>query len=83
MPKTALRVSHYSEMNRPIVRRTAAILGVAAAAYAISQSPIMPNKKQRVIWDINSQLNDINSSTGELDHGREERTLEARERAFG
>jgi hypothetical protein len=69
-------------MNRPLARCTAAIIGVAAAAYAISRSPLMPDKKQRVIWDINSELNNLNSST-EIDHGREERALEARERAFG
>jgi len=71
------------KMSRPVVKSTAVIVGLAATAYLVSKSPVMPTKKQTVIWGINGQLNDMNSETGLVDHGREERALEARERAYG
>jgi len=40
------------DMVNTIVRRTAAVLGLGVAAYAISKSPVMPSKKQTVMYVV-------------------------------
>lgn len=42
-------------MNRPIVRRAAALVGLGAIGYWVYQGNMAPSKKQAVIWGISGQ----------------------------
>jgi hypothetical protein len=60
-------------MNTPQVRRTAAVVGLAAIGMIVAGT-MMPSKNQTVVWGMNGELDRVNGAA---------ETMSAREKVYG
>jgi hypothetical protein len=70
---TPIHKTHSKIMNTPQVRRTAAVVGLAAIGMIVA-GKMMPSKNQTVVWGMSGELDRVNGAV---------ETMAARERVYG